>query len=166
MKRLGIKGRLWLKGLHCFFSCAWIGAIMSMQVILFLKGNPISGGELYGFHASKKIIDDFIVIPSALGCLVSGLLLCWQTHWGFFKYRWIIVKLIVTVSAILFGTFWLGPWSNKLAAISRAQGLVALQNTEYLTCLHMNATFGTIQAGVIIAMVFISTLKPWGRRGG
>ncbi|MCD6570380.1 MAG: hypothetical protein J7L53_06730 [Deltaproteobacteria bacterium] len=164
MKKLGVKRRLWLKGFHVFFSCTWIGAIVSMMIVLFLKGNPISGGELYGYHASIKIIDDFIVIPSALGCLITGLLLSWKTNWGFFKYRWIIVKLVVTVSAIVFGTLYLGPWGNALAAISKAEGLLALQNEQYIHSQQMNILFGTIQVIALITMVFISTLKPWGRR--
>lgn len=73
-----------------------------------------------------KIIDDFIIIPAALGSLITGLIISWFTNWGFFKFNWVTVKWIVTVSSILFDTFWLGPWLNGMAAISQAERLLAL----------------------------------------
>jgi uncharacterized membrane protein len=164
MKKIGKTGRDWLRGFHLFFTAAWIGAAMSMLAVMFLKGDARDGGELYGYHASVKLIDDFIIIASAFGCFITGLLLSWLTNWGFFKYRWIIFKLIVTVAAIVFGTFWLGPWTNSLAAISGAMGQAAFGDKEYLSALQLGMVFGSVQMVVLVATIFISTLKPWGRR--
>ncbi len=162
VKKLGIKGRAWLKGFHIFFGCAWIGTALSIVLIGFVKGHTPNGDELYAVNASIKLIDDFIIIPAALGSLITGLLICWLTNWGFFKFNWIIVKLILAIAQILFGTFWLGKWVNSATAISDAERAIALQNQTYLYFREMNNYFGSVQALLLIIVIFISVFKPWG----
>lgn len=164
MKKLGPKGRAWLKGFHLLFCCAWIGTALSMLLLGFLKGHTPNGDELYAVNASIKLLDDFIIIPAAFGSLITGLLICWLTNWGFFKFNWVIFKWISTISQMIFGTFWLGPWTNGAAAISSAERVMALQNQTYLYFKEMSNYFGSIQTLLLIAVVFISVLKPWGKR--
>lgn len=164
MKKLSLKGRAWLKGFHIFFCCAWVGTALSMLLLGFVKGQTPNGDELYAFNASIKLLDDFIIIPAALGSLVTGLLICWLTNWGFFKFKWIVFKLISTIAQILFGTFWLGPWTNGATAISGAERAMALQNHTYAYFREMGNLFGSLQALLLIIVVFISVLKPWGKK--
>lgn len=163
MKKLGLKGKAWLKGFHIFFCCAWIGTGLSMMLLSFVKGHTPNGDELYAVNASIKLLDDFLIIPAAFGSLITGLLLCWLTNWGFFKFTWVIVKWISTIAQIIFGTFWLGPWTNGAAAVSDAERALALQNPTYLYFREMNNFFGSIQVMLLIVVVFISVLKPWGK---
>lgn len=165
MKKISFKGRSWLKGLHLVFCGTWIGTGISMMLLGFIKGNTPNGDELFAINACIKLLDDFIIIPSAFCALITGVLLCWLTNWGFFKYNWIIVKLITTVAQMIFGTFGLGPWTNGAYAISDVERALALQNATYLHFRQMNNQWGTIQVILLIVVVFISVFKPWGKRG-
>jgi len=111
-----------------------------------------------------KVIDDFIVIPSAFGTLITGLLFSWFTPWGFFKFKWITVKWIVIVIQILLGSFCLGPWLNGAVAIADAERINALQNQTYLYLSQMNQYFGMLQMVLLVLVVFVSVYKPWGKR--
>lgn len=162
--KLGQRGRNWLLGFHIFFNCAWIGTAMSMVLLMFIKGTPSNGDELYAVSAAIKLMDDFIIIPAALGSLVTGLLFCWLTNWGFTKFYWIILKWVTTIVLIVFGTFWLGPWTNGIAAMSDKMRLMALQDPVYLHFREMSLIFGTSQLVVLLVLIFITALKPWGRR--
>lgn len=164
MARIGVKGQKLLKGVHLFFVCAWIGAAMSMILLGLTRGHIANGDELYAVNASIKVIDDLIIIPAALGTLITGLLFSLLTNWGFVKHNWIIFKLIITVVQILFGTFFLGPWVNGFTAISDAERLQALQNAVYLYDTRMNMYWGSLQVLMLIFVVFISVYKPWGKR--
>jgi uncharacterized membrane protein len=164
MPILGIKGRSWLKSIHILFSCGWVGGAVCLVLLINIKGTPSSGDELYAVNASLKLIDDFVIIPSALGCLITGSLISWLTNWGFFKHNWIIVKWAVTLSLVIFGTFWLGPWINTMARISASERLLALNEPEYLSCYKLNRIFGLFQHFVLISLVIISVLKPWKKR--
>jgi hypothetical protein len=105
-----------------------------------------------------------VVIPGAFGCLATGLVYSIFSNWGFFKHNFLIFKWIVTVSAILFGTFWLGPWETKMMEISGKLGMAALQDREYLYNQRMNLLFGGLQCLVLMVTVFISIFKPWKRK--
>lgn len=163
MKHLGLKGRQWLKGFHIFFACAWVGAgicLIAMQASLTADKGPM----LHGIDISMKFIDDFIIIPGAIGCLITGLIYSLFTNWGFFKHRWVTVKWIINIGGILFGTFWLGPWLNGMPPISSAIGLEALSDPVYMHNKTMNLIFAPFQVGTLVFAAFISVLKPWKKK--
>lgn len=160
MPKVGAKGRQWLRGLHFLLAGIWVGGGLAL---FLLQGAAKGGEEVYGVTAAMRLVDDAVIIPGALGSLISGLLLSWLTPWGFFKHRWITVKLALNVAAIIFGTFWLGPWVNGQAAIAAAERAAALTNPAYLYNAKMNYIFGGVQVAVIMALFFVSALKPWGK---
>ena len=73
-----------------------------------------------------------VVVSGVFGCLTTGLIYSFFSKWGFFGHTWLIFKWIVPVSAIIFGTFWLGPWETKMMEISGDIGIGALTDDAYL----------------------------------
>ena len=163
MKKLSSRGQKWLKAFHVFFSSAWVGAAVCLTM-MFLFMDATDGGELYGMNTAEKFIDDFIIIPGAMGCLLTGVIYSIFTNWGWFKHRWITIKWIINLFGVIFGTFWLGPWTNSLPPIAKAEGLMALDNVVYATNLENLSIFGTIQGATLVFALFISILKPWKKR--
>ncbi len=162
MKKLGQKGQRWLKGFHSLFACMWVGAAIVLSVKqLFV--NPSNGKELYGIMSTMDFIDIFIIIPGAIGVLVTGLIYSVWTNWGWFKHKWITVKWIICLYGVVFGTYPLGPWMSSLAHISKKQGISALSDPIYLHNRTMLYVFGTLQAATLIFAVFITAVKPWGK---
>jgi hypothetical protein len=135
-----------------------------MTLLALLIGYIANGDELYAFNAVIKLLDDYIIIPAAFGSLITGLLFSLFTNWGFFKFNWVTFKWVATVAQILFGTFWLGPWTNGATAIADAQRALALHNPAYLYDRQMALYFGAAQILLLILQVFISVFKPWGKR--
>ncbi len=160
MKKLGGIGLRWLKIIHLFFVATWVGGGISLMLIFF-AARPSGGDELYGINMSMKLIDDFIIIPGANGCLLTGLIYGIWSNWGFFKHNWLTVKWVMTVAQIIFGTFWLGPWLNGNAAIAAAERASALANPVYIHNHAMNAFWGVAQVSLLVVMVAVSVLKPW-----
>lgn len=166
--KLGSTGQKWLKVLHLFFVCIWVGpgvTLVAMQAAM----SADSGGMLHGIDTSMKFVDDFLIIPGAFGCLITGLLYSLLTNWGFFRHGWITLKWIITVGGILFGTFYLGPWLNALPPASLELGLDALADPAYLRNKSLNSIWGPVQVATLIFAVAISVLKPWKakpRKGG
>ena len=117
--------------------------------------------ELYGINVSMKFIDDFVIIPGAVGCFITGMLYSIFTKWGWFKQRWITIKWAINIFGILSGTFFLGPWLNSLAPLSKAGGINVLTDPVYINNKHMLWYLGTFQVATLIFAVFISVIKPW-----
>jgi uncharacterized membrane protein len=165
MKKMGKKGLRWLKGFHIIAVSCWIGGAVALILLYLLKDNVVNGDVLYGINQSIHHVDMVVVvIPGAFGCLITGLIYGIFSNWGFFKHNWMIFKWIVTITAILFGTFYLGPWETKMMEISGELGMSALNDSSYLYNQKMNLLFGSLQCLVLMITVFISIFKPWGKR--
>lgn len=162
MYTLGSTGLKWLKALHLVAVCCWIGGAVSLLLLYFLKDGVTDGGVLHGINQSIHFVDiKVVVIPGAFGCLLTGLAYGLFTRWGFFKQGWMIFKWVVTVSAILFGTFCLGPWETAMMEISGELGLAALEDPAYLRNQYLNLGFGALQTAVLVATLCVSIFKPW-----
>lgn len=165
MVKLKAKGLTWLKGFHLIAVSCWVGGGVAMILLYFLKNGVGDGNVLYGINQSIHHVDiAVVVIPGAFGCLVTGALYSLFSNWGFFKHTWLIYKWIVTIFAILFGTFFLGPWETAMMEISGKLGMASLSNPGYLYNEKMNLIFGAIQILLLIVTVFISVFKPWKSR--
>jgi len=67
-------------------------------------------------------LDDYVVIPAAIGSVLTATFLCWLTNYGFTKFWWVISKWFLSISLIIFGTFWLYPWSNEQKQLLSLKG--------------------------------------------
>ena len=162
MLKLKKRGLNWLKGFHLVAVSCWVGGAVSLILLYFLKNDVNDGNVLYGINQSIHHVDmAVVVIPGAFGCLITGLIYSSFSNWGFFKHNWLVFKWIITVLAILFGTFFLGPWETTMMEISGKLGLSSLNDSGYLYNEKMNLIFGTIQVLVLMTTIFISIFKPW-----
>jgi hypothetical protein len=75
-----------------------------------------------------------------------------------------MLKWTVTVAAILFGSFFLGPWVNTMTALSGTEGMDALHSPTYAWSKTMSISFGLVQQLVLIATIYVSIRKPWKKR--
>lgn len=163
MRNLRVKGQKWLKCLHIYSACVWVGCATALTVMQFFI-LPESGGELYGIVSTLDFIDVFILVPGALCTFFTALVYSIWTNWGWFKHNWIVVKWVICIFGIIFGTFWLGPWLSEMSNIAKNEGMEALTDSLYLSNRYNFIVFGAFQACTIIFAVFISTLKPWKKK--
>jgi uncharacterized membrane protein len=167
MPKLNAKGLKWLKGFHLIAVSCWVGGAVALLLLYFLKDGVSDGGVLYGINQSIHHVDmAVVVIPGAFGCLITGLIYSSLSNWGFFKHTWLIFKWIVTVAAILFGTFFLGPWETNMMNISGKVGISSLTDPVYLYNEKMNLVFGMAQVLALMTTIFISIFKPWKSKKG
>ncbi|MFW5770605.1 MAG: hypothetical protein ACOCX9_04140 [Spirochaetota bacterium] len=163
MKKFGNTGIRWLKVIHLLFVSMWVGGGISL-VLVFWFTQPTTGDELYGVNLSMKIIDDFTIIPGALGSVLIGIVYGIWTKWGFFRHRWITVKWVLTLVQVLFGTFFLGPWLNENVAIAGKLRDKAFTDPQFLCNQQMNGIFGILQVTLLLVVIWISVFKPWKQR--
>lgn len=164
MQQLSPRGRQWLKTLHMLFVCGWVGGAVALLIIRFIAAPAAGQADAHGIDLAAKIVDDCLIIPSALGSLFTGLTFSLFTSWGFFRHRWLTFKWVATLGTILFGTFFLGPWVNGMEAMTAAEGGRAVGTALYQQYDKLNGIFGILQFVLLGVMLALSYLKPWGRR--
>ncbi len=148
-----------VKTLHLLSACLWLGAAMSIVLLQCLKGWSEDGRLLRALNENFSILDFALIIPGAMGSAATGFVMCKKTSWGFTRYWWIITKGLVTIAAILVGTALLGPWQMKLVELSGQRG-----NASYGLIRVLFTAVGFLQIIMLVCIVAISALKPWGKR--
>jgi len=87
--------------LHVVASVGWIGAVASF---LALAVTGFVSPEIELVRASYIAMDltyRWVVIPLGLASLVSGLVSSLITEWGLFRYYWVLVKILMTIPAVV-----------------------------------------------------------------
>lgn len=163
MKKLGPSSTKGLKILHIVFVALWFGGIISLLALRFgLRLETLD--EVNITYNNMKIIDDYLIRNGAQGILITSLIYGIWTNWGFFKYRWVTVKLVVFVSQMIFGIVFLNRWMGSNISILNTEKVMALSNPTFI---HNNSLiqFGIVsQLILIVFLICISVLKPWKKK--
>ncbi len=154
-----------LKMIHLFFTFCWIVGGVTLCLLIFIT-YPTSGDELYMRSRILQIVDDYFIIYGAFGALITGLIYSIWTNWGFVRHPWIIVKWIMTILQIVFGTFVLGPCINDNVIIADLLRNQALSDPIFLENVWTTQIWGTIQTLLLLTIIVISVQKPWKMRTG
>ncbi|MDR3204375.1 MAG: DUF2269 family protein [Deltaproteobacteria bacterium] len=164
MIKFGKNGGRILKSIHLITVCLWVGGSMALNLLMLFPLEPKSGNQLYGYLTALRFIDELVIVPGALGSLITGLLMSLTTHWGFFKHRWLAVKWILTIACIVIGIVALAPPIVTLGQLASEEGLSALTNPSFIHAKLLTIKGGLALLTLIIFMTVISVFKPWSRK--
>ena len=162
-RKLSVSGQRWLKCFHVLSAGVWVGCAVTLATKQFFVA-PAQGSELFGILSTLNFIDLCILVPGAMGVLVTGLIYSIWTNWGWFRHNWVTVKWAICAFGIIFGTYPLGPWLGDITRIAGEKGLSSYQDTAFTHNLLMLRVFGTFQAATIVFALFVSVLKPWRKK--
>ncbi len=166
MFSFGKNGIKLLKTLHCVTAACWTGGAAALITINLHSSGVSTEGALEGMNSAAHLIDLWVVIiPGALGCLLTGLLFSLCTPWGF-RHAWIMAKWVLTISCILSGTFFLGEWEAWLLESSQSLGNAALNDAGYRAILGRHLGMSVLQIAALVLMIFLSVYKPHLRKKG
>lgn len=161
--RLSARGQKILKAVHLITAVCWVGGALSLLVLNRLTGDLAFTEHAYGLNFAKHSIDVFVVIiPGAVGCLLTGLCYSLLTPWGFKKHGWILAKWVLTVGLIVSGTFYLGPRERFLLEFSKNSGVqeLLLQTGDYARVFGEYTAFGLVQSCLLVFLIVLSVWKP------
>ncbi len=163
MTKLSPKGLKWLKFFHVMAAVCWIGCSIGMNVLKHTV-QPENPDQMYILSLAIKILDEVLIYVGTLGCLVTGIIYGACTKWGFFKYRWINVKWVLTFAMILFGTIFTGPAvTGNVQAIDWYAGNLGIYESNLST----TSLWGGIQLLILVTVFYLSVFKPWmGKKEG
>ena len=147
--------------MHVVSAVGWLG-INFADFALAVTGLTTTDPALQ--HAMLRalvVVGNTLLIPISLLALTTGLVLALGTQWGLLRYKWVVVKLILTSIAVLLIPVALLPELNNLNDLASALPADELLDTS-------EHTWGVLSAAVVstsmyITNVIMSIIKPGGR---
>jgi len=161
MKQFTVKQQKWLKSFHLLSAAVWISCGIVILSFTYIAAGLNNSDQLYMLNFTADFIDMKILVPAAMLTLLTGLLYGIYTRWGFFRHRWLVFKWIVTVSIIVLGTIFTGPWMAEMTEMVKRDGVSVLQSPRYLLISRSQFVAGVCMNITLVITVFISVFKPW-----
>jgi hypothetical protein len=84
---------------HLTTSVGWIGAVVAYLALDLAVATSEDGPAVRAAWIGMGTIVTFVIVPLALGSVVTGLLMALGTKWGLFRHWWVLISFVLTVVA-------------------------------------------------------------------
>lgn len=161
---LGAEGQKVLKYLHVTCAALCLGGLLSILVLIALKGNIDANQNPFLVDLSIYKLFKVVVTNSFYGILLTAVVYALFTRWGFFKHHWITVKWLGVVVAFAFVWFWLGPAIDGMVSLADGGFSLPDAHDQYLSYASRSKIHILVVSFLLLLMFLISVVKPWGMR--
>ena len=151
--------RKFLLTLHVVASVGWVGAVtafLGLAIVGLLSPDP---QVVRASYIAIDLIYRTVVLPLGLASLTTGVVSSLGTDWGLFRYYWIVVKLLVTVPAIIVMLVHMQPVAQMADLASATTPLGADLDGLRIRL----AAYAVAALLVLLVATALSTYKPRGR---
>ena len=84
---------------HVVCSVGWLGAVAAFLALAVIGLTSDDAETARGAYLVMERAAWLILVPSAFGSLLTGLVQALGTTWGLFRYYWVLFKLLINVFA-------------------------------------------------------------------
>jgi uncharacterized protein with FMN-binding domain len=147
-----------LLAIHIGVNAAWIGGVIAVLALQLAKRGVDVGADRAAFF-----LHDLVVTWASYLVIATALCFSLFTVWGFFRYWWLAAKWLglALLGAAL--AFWQSAAVNEVAALSDVAAATATGPAGYQAATRAVVVSQATALLALLALVLLSTLKPWGR---
>ena len=141
---------------HVTCSVGWIGAIIAFMGLAIVGLTSDDSRVVRAAYLAAEPIVTFVVVPLALGSLLTGLLSSLGSVWGLFRHYWVVFKLVINLVATTILLVYLETVSHLAAvAANPTADLDELKSPTFL----LHAVLALL---VLLVAVVLAVYKPRG----
>jgi hypothetical protein len=142
---------------HITLGVGWIGAVAGYIALDVAAATSRDAQTLRAAYLAMESIAWHVIVPLALGSLLSGLVMSVGTKWGLFRHYWVLISLLLTIIAtvvLLVETQTISYFADIAAdPTTSSKGLRALGSTL------VHSVGGTV---VLLVILVLNVYKPRG----
>ena len=84
---------------HIALSVGWIGAVAGYIALDLAAATSQNAKTLRACYLAMELIAWYVIVPLALASLLTGLVMSIGTKWGVFRHYWVLISLLLTITA-------------------------------------------------------------------
>jgi hypothetical protein len=82
--------------IHLAVSVGWIGAVLAYVALGFAARNSTDLQTVRGAWVAMELVGWYVLVPLAIGSLLTGLVMALGTRWGLIRYYWVLFSFALT----------------------------------------------------------------------
>ncbi|MER5642890.1 hypothetical protein [Streptosporangium sp. NPDC002524] len=149
--------------LHVVISVGWLGldlGLLCLGITALTTGDP---EMLRASYLAMDVFGDVLIVPLSLGALLTGVLLCLGTPWGFLRYRWVLIKLVTTLAAVAASVLALRPHIETAATAVSKTLPAELLSLDLDGVDRVLVVAPSVALALYVLNTALSVFKPFGR---
>jgi hypothetical protein len=143
---------------HITVSVGWLGAVAAFLALAIAGLTSRDAQTVRTSYAAMELTSRFVIVPLAVGALVTGIVESLGTRWGLFRHYWVLAKLLLTTFAtivLLAKMPLIGYAARRASETTSFTGDLRTAGTQ----LAVHAVGGLL---VLLVITALSVYKPWG----
>ena len=110
--------------IHLIFSVGWIGAVLAYLALGIAATTSEDVRTVRAAWTGMDLTGWFVIVPLAIGSLLTGVIMGLGTKWGLFRHYWVVFSLGLTIFATMILLFHMPTVSAMTKAAQQAEGAV------------------------------------------
>ncbi len=144
--------------LHLIFSLGWFGAVVVFLVHAIAGLTSQDEQIVRAAYLAMGLSIWFVIVPSNIGSLITGVVQSLGTQWGLVKHYWVATKFFLTAVITVLLFVHAQPVSTLASLVSER----SLDVAEFRG-LRVQLVFDAAAAlAALLAATILSVYKPWG----
>ncbi|HBK54002.1 MAG TPA: hypothetical protein DDZ44_08710 [Syntrophomonas wolfei] len=148
-------GMRWIRILHIFSVSIWFGTVVCILGLVIMCFFQLNKNDFLIIAPLVPKLYQKIVMPAAIFTIIQGIIYGFFSSWGFFKYKWVLLKWIFVLLIIL---------CTGLGGISQMVSVLAkIEATHFLGGFAdggLVLLFVSLQILFMLIMIVLSVFKP------
>jgi hypothetical protein len=150
---------------HVGFSVGWLGAVAGFLALAVAGVMSKDAETVRGAYLLMEMTGWVVLVPLSLASLITGLVSSIGTSWGLFRHYWVVVKLLINITAtsiLLLYMQTLGQLADEVRRTATSADVEALRSASPV--LHAAAALVLLLAATTLAVYKPRGLTRYGWR--
>lgn len=145
---------------HIVSAASWIGVDLALLVLAITGLTSNDPRQVASSYVAMNTSGVVLLVPLGLLTLASGLVLGWGGRWGILRYRWVVMKLVITVVLTTLVVVLLRP---RLADAAPESAAADSSLAERLGSISVDLVFPpAVSITAFLLATVLAVYKPWG----
>lgn len=141
---------------HLTVSVGWVGALAAYLALDITTATSGDAQMLRAAYVAMDVTARYVILPLAVGSLVTGVVVALGTKWGIFRHYWVVISLVLTTIATIVLLIELGTIRSLAAIAVDASGSAVLRELPS-TLVHSVGGMA-----VLLVILVLNIYKPAG----
>ena len=141
--------------IHLTVSVGWVGAAMAYLALARAAAHSRDASLIRSSWVAMELIGWAVLVPLAVGTVVTGLLVSLGTKWGLFRHYWVLISFTLTSLAAAILILHMPDVSTRAAEAQRADA----SELEAIGSDLLHSSFGLV---VLLLVLVLNVFKPRG----